>query len=263
MPRQSRRITLWQRIKEPVRWTVCFAAAAALEVYASIHGLLGIVVVPPSSPPPPIQVKLWRREPPELPSALHERVREAARQFEVERKMVEESRSPEDAKVVSPAELRRRIEEAAERAEHPKDAGKALSKADELSRKVRVGATEEIADFLGYQERGDYVPKDPPPEGPFDFNDAVPYDIEKAAAEDGTPSYRITLVDRAGRIHQFIVPPEQDPSQFDTLYRIMNSARDNPQLRIILQRMVMPMIGKMRRGQRRIPPQRPAPPPKK
>ena len=63
--------------------------------------------------------------------------------------------------------------------------------------------------------------------------------------EDGTSSYRITLVDRAGRTHQFVVPPEQDPSQFDTLYRIMGAARGNPQLRIILQRMVMPMVGKM------------------
>lgn len=280
MVRRRRRRGWWARAKEPLRWTLCFGVAGALSLYATIDDLLRIVVAP-HEPDRPIQVRLWTRPRPPVPTrrligdrpdphrALPAEKPEEAQRFLDDtaeaRKAVKESREPNGrTKVVSPSKLRETIEEAVrKRAAEPGDPDQQLAKAKRLIGGVSAKSAREIAEFLAYQKDGEFVPKMPRPKGRFDFDDSVPYDIVRTAQPDGTPTYRITLVDRAGRTNTFLVGADDNPSQYDTLHRIFELSRDNPQLQVIVRRMVLPMLGNMRRGARAAaaPPPSRVPPP--
>ncbi|NQT52527.1 hypothetical protein HQ576_10770, partial [bacterium] len=80
-----------------------------------------------------------------------------------------------------------------------------------------------------------------------------------------TPTYRMTMVDRAGRTYTFLVAPGVEAAQFDRLFRVFELSRDNPQLRIIVRQMVMPMLGRLYRDAQAevAPPRRRSPSPRR
>lgn len=141
-------------------------------------------------------------------------------------------------------------------------AKKSLSDAVQLTERVSTRSIQGVGDYLGFG-RGEYVPKNPPPPGRFDFSDATHHSIEKATHDDGTPTYRLTLVDRAGRTLTFLIPKGEDLSGYHTLHRVMQAGRANPKLGLILHRMALPLLGRLRKKMQRPPtprPRRPAPP---
>lgn len=165
-------------------------------------------------------------------------------------KLLEEARLVDDPLSMSPDAVRERFEDAIRRRSEQGigDPEKAVAKVKALGQTVSAESANEIAEYLGY-EAAEYVPRDPAPEGTFQFADAIIYDLEKAQYEDGTPTYRLTMVDRAGRTYAFIpLKEEMDPAQYDRLYDVFQAAKRNPALMVIVRRMLMPMVIKFRRS---------------
>ncbi|MFW6164116.1 MAG: hypothetical protein ACODAJ_15215, partial [Planctomycetota bacterium] len=173
--------------------------------------------------------------------------------------MLEEARLVDDPLLMDPETVRERFEDLIRRrseqgVENPEQA---VAKVKALGRAVSSESVNEIADYMGYQAT-EYQPRDPPPEGPFQFHDAIIYDLEKVRRDDGTSTYRLTMVDRAGRTHSFVLPKEYDPAQYDRLYDIYQAAKQNPALMVIVRRMAMPLIVKLTQQAR--PPRQAGPP---
>lgn len=282
----AKRRRLLAAAKEPARWMLCFGAAGLLHGYAYLHHLgpsLGpgatdrpdavrVRLVSPTRMPP-----MLRRRPEQDDQTGHVTLRRASPASREPvgdngaRKLLEEARLKDSPLEMSPGALRDRIEEGARRhiAEGVKNPEKAMARADKLSRGVSAESAREIADYLGYQG-GDYVPRKPPPPGHFDFDDCILYDLVKAQWPDGPPTYRVTMVDKEGRSHVFLVPPGENPASYDTFYTLLQTAKRNPSLRVILRRMVLPLTSKLVRSMRQQkrpaprtppPPKPPAPPP--
>lgn len=260
--RRARRRWL-RRGGEPVRWLLCLGAAGLLQGYAYLDQLgrmlqfggmrpnaVAVSLVSADRMPPVLQHPV---EPPgTLPDAKARRPEPARREplgelTEAEaRKLLEEARLADHPEAMDPDAIRQTIEERVRRgmAAGAQDPGKAVAKAEALSRAVSKESANEIADYLGYQN-AEFVPKTPRPKGGFDFNDSTIWDLVKAQADDGSATYRVTMVDRAGRTHTFLVPPDEDPSQYDTVYGMLQMARKNPAMGVIIRRMVLPMAARL------------------
>jgi len=276
-----------RRAREPMRWLLCFGVAGLIHGYAYLDHMGRMLFLGAGPRPDAVRVSLVPqdrvpaalRHPAEEPGQIADATsrrpepsrREPAGPLDAEeaRKLLEEARLADDPLAMTPDAILESIEEAVRRkeAEGVKDPEAAMARADALSRGISSDSANEIANYLGYQA-AEYVPKDPPPPGDFDFDDSTLYDLKKAAWEDGTPTYQVTMVDRAGRTHVFLVPPDEDPGAYDHFYNLLQAAKENPALGVILRRMVLPMASKLARSaeRKRRPappdgPQRPGPPP--
>ena len=258
-----------RKTREPLRWVLCFGAAGLIHGYAYLHQLglalgalagsrpdaVSVSLVPSDRMPPALRHPA--EEPGQIADAASRRPEPTLREpfgpidAEEARKLLDEARLVDDPLATAPDTLRESIEELARRraAQGIKDPDAAIAKADALSRGVSTESAKEIADYLGY-EAADYVPRKPPPPGQFDFDDHAIYDIARARHEDGAATYRITLVDRAGRVLSYVLPPDEDPATYDNLHRIFQMAKGNPALLVVLRRMVMPMTIKFARAAR-------------
>ena len=281
-PRRRRR----PAVREAGRWLLCFGAAGLIQSYAYLDHVgraLGF------GGPRPHAVRVGLVRPERMPPALRHPAEEpgqiadaASRRPEptlrepfgpidpVEaRKLLDEARLVDDPLSMAPDALRESIEAAVQRRidEGAQDPEAAVERAQALSRGVSTDSAREIADYLGYQA-ADFVPRTPQPPGDFDHDDAIIYDLAKTRHADGSPTYRITLVDRAGHTFTFLLPPGDDASAYDHLYQVLEAARQNPALMVILRRMALPMATRLARSadrQRKAPlrPQQPGaqPPP--
>jgi len=255
---------------------LCFGLAGLLHGYAYLH-LLGVTTMPGIGDRPDA-VRVRMVSPDRMP-AMVRRARQvdhtghtakdqaapASREplsADMARKLLEEARLTDSPLEISPSSLRERIERAARQriADGVKNPAKTMARAEKLTETVSAESAREIADYLGYQG-GDYVPRKPPPPGHFDFDDCILFDLVKAKWTDGSPTYRVTMVDKAGRSHVFLVPPGESPASYDSFYRLLQTAKRNPSLRIILRRMVLPLTSKLARAARQRSRPKPVEPP--